>query len=111
MDPYKTTIERAFELARPGAFTTIAELVARLDAEGYDGRQIHGRTLRKELGDLIKEANVLRTRDAIRAIIPELEKRPLIAFPRGEPNLGFRRSLSLLQIKAGWETCAELRLP
>jgi len=83
MDPYKTTIERAFELARPRAFTTIAELVARLDGEGYDGRQIHGRTLRKELGDLIKEANVLRTRDAIRAIIPELEKRPLIAFPGG----------------------------
>jgi hypothetical protein len=40
MDPYKTTIERAFELARSRAFKNIAELVARLDGEGYDGRQI-----------------------------------------------------------------------
>ena len=57
MDPNKTAIERAFELARSGAFKRVAELVAHLDGEGYDGRQIHGRALRKQLGDLIKEAN------------------------------------------------------
>ena len=42
MDPNKTAIERAFELARSGAFKRVAELVAHLDGEGYDGRQISG---------------------------------------------------------------------
>lgn len=55
---YKTTIERAFDLARSGASRTITELIARLDREGCDGHQIQGRFLRKQLTALMEaEAN------------------------------------------------------
>ncbi|MBG0792668.1 hypothetical protein IYY11_04425 [Methylocystis sp. H62] len=63
MDADKTTIERAFELARSGDCRRVGDIVARLDREEYDGRQIHGRVLRKQLADLIKETKV-RARDA-----------------------------------------------
>jgi hypothetical protein len=56
MDANKTTIERAFDLARSGACRRIGDIVARLDREGYDGRQIHGPVLKKQLVRLIKEA-------------------------------------------------------
>jgi hypothetical protein len=58
MQPDKTTIERAFDLARSGASRTITELIARLDREGCDGHQIQGRFLRKQLTALMEaEAN------------------------------------------------------
>ncbi|TLG71839.1 hypothetical protein FEV16_15195 [Methylocystis sp. B8] len=56
MQPDKTTIERAFDLARSGACRDIREIVGRLDREGYDGRQIPGRILKKQLMDFIEEA-------------------------------------------------------
>ncbi|TLG79320.1 hypothetical protein [Methylocystis sp. B8] len=52
-----TTLERAFILARSGECSCVAALVKRLDREGYDGRQIYGSLLRKQLRDLIKEAS------------------------------------------------------
>lgn len=52
-----TTLERAFLLARSGESSCIDALIRRLDREGYDGRQIHGPVLRKQLRDLIKEAS------------------------------------------------------
>ena len=51
-----TTIERAFFLARFGECTRVDDLIKRLDREGYDGRRIQGRLLRKQLRDLIQEA-------------------------------------------------------
>lgn len=53
----KTTIERAFELARSGECARIGDIVRHLSREGYDIRQIHGSALRKQLRDLIKVAN------------------------------------------------------
>jgi hypothetical protein len=58
MHPNKTAIERAFDLARSGSCNTVMELVMRLDHEGYDGRKIYGRVLRKQLAVLIEEAKV-----------------------------------------------------
>jgi hypothetical protein len=55
MNADKTAIERAFELARAGACSSVAEIVVRLDREGYDGRQICGRALRRQLRDSIEE--------------------------------------------------------
>lgn len=56
MHPNKTAIERAFDLARSGACSRIGEIIARLEREGYDGRHIEGRVLRKQLSNLIEEA-------------------------------------------------------
>jgi hypothetical protein len=51
-----TTIERAFFLARSGECTCVDNLIERLNREGYDGRRIQGRLLRKQLRDLIQGA-------------------------------------------------------
>ncbi|WP_018405938.1 hypothetical protein [Methylocystis rosea] len=51
-----TTLERAFVLARSGNCGSIDNLIRRLDREGYNGRQVLGPVLRKQLRDLIKEA-------------------------------------------------------
>jgi hypothetical protein len=56
MDTHKTALERAFDLARAGGCDCIAAIVMRLKREGYDGHQIEGRQLRKQLSRLIVEA-------------------------------------------------------
>ncbi|MGE3266176.1 hypothetical protein [Methylocystis sp.] len=49
------TVERAFFLARSGACSSLADIIARLDREGYGGRQIYWRVLTKQLRDLINQ--------------------------------------------------------
>ena len=56
MHANKTTIERAFELARSGACGRVGEIIARLEREGYDRRQINGPVLKKQLARQIEEA-------------------------------------------------------
>ncbi|MBZ9762312.1 hypothetical protein LB553_15715 [Mesorhizobium sp. CA8] len=56
MNPNKTTLERAFELARSGDIVDLYGLRERLRREGYDGRQLEGNSLRKQLASMIKEA-------------------------------------------------------
>jgi hypothetical protein len=56
MDINKTALERAFELARSGAYSSVALIVRRLNAEGYSGAQVDGRQLRKQLARLIQDA-------------------------------------------------------
>ena len=56
MEPQKTTLERAFELAREGKCRRVSEVILRLDHEGYMGKEIQGRALRSQLSRLIKEA-------------------------------------------------------
>ena len=46
MDPNKTAIERAFELARTGLYFEIAEIKDRLMGEGYFTDSITGPTSR-----------------------------------------------------------------
>jgi hypothetical protein len=56
MDIHKTSLERAFDLARSGKFQKVSSLVQRLNAEGYAGQQVEGPRLRKQLMGLIRQA-------------------------------------------------------
>ncbi len=56
MEVGKTTLERAFELARSGRFTTVSELKLAVAAEGYDRKQLEGGALSRQLSALIKAA-------------------------------------------------------
>ncbi len=53
VDPYRTSLERAFELARSGRCATIDEIKQRLKAELFDQHIIEGRALRSQLRKLI----------------------------------------------------------
>ena len=57
MDPNMTTIERAFELAKSGKYTSVAEIKQKLQNEGYSLVQLEGRELAKQLRELIKGAS------------------------------------------------------
>ncbi|HEV7292073.1 hypothetical protein [Devosia sp. RR2S18] len=54
MEPNKTALERAFELAHSGRFTTSSEIKSAVSEEGYSVAQITGRTLMKQLRDIIR---------------------------------------------------------
>jgi|SoiMethySBSTD1v2_1073268.scaffolds.fasta_scaffold5096969_1 hypothetical protein len=56
MDPNKTTIGRAFELAHSGVCRTIYEIRRQLKIEGYNYDLIEGRTLMKQLRTLMSDA-------------------------------------------------------
>jgi hypothetical protein len=56
MDMHKTTLERAFEIARSGECLGILDLIKRLDREGYQTQQNQGAQLKKQLTHLIEEA-------------------------------------------------------
>lgn len=53
MDNRKTTIERAFELARSGKFHNVAELRRRLAEEQYATFQVMGPILCRQLKSVI----------------------------------------------------------
>jgi hypothetical protein len=57
MEINKTTLERAFDLARSGEFARVEELIRRLKAEGYKQSQIEGYVLRKQLIKLIRSSH------------------------------------------------------
>jgi hypothetical protein len=42
MDTHKTTLERAFDIARSGECIDLSDLVKRLNHEGYQTKQIEG---------------------------------------------------------------------
>lgn len=54
MEPGKSTLERAFELARSGDYHTLSQLKAAVIAEGYDRKQLEGGTLSRQLSGLIR---------------------------------------------------------
>lgn len=54
----KTTLERAFELARSGRFEKVRDLQRALSAEGFTVQQVSGPTLFDQLRKLMKEAKV-----------------------------------------------------
>ena len=53
-NPKLTTMERAFQLAEASTCTTVEDIKNRLRAEGYEGDQIDGRTLKRQLRALMK---------------------------------------------------------
>ncbi len=56
MQAGKSTLERAFELARSGQYTTLSQLKHAVVAEGYDRKQLEGGALGRQLSALIKSA-------------------------------------------------------
>jgi hypothetical protein len=56
MDHKMTALERAFQLARSGQVSRIAEIVGSLKRDGYSTDQIQGPVLRRQLRDLIMAA-------------------------------------------------------
>ncbi|WP_306223535.1 hypothetical protein [Bosea beijingensis] len=55
----KTTLERAFELARSGKFETLKQLQRALSAEGFSLQQHSGPALFEQLRNLMKAAKRL----------------------------------------------------
>jgi hypothetical protein len=53
MEPGKTSLERAFELARSGRFTDLAALERQLRNEGYQQIQLEGASVRKQIRALM----------------------------------------------------------
>ena len=64
MDGTKTTLERAFELAKSGSVLNMAELHSKLTREGYMLNQIDGPTLRRQLSQLMRENGSRRIPDS-----------------------------------------------
>lgn len=48
-----SALERAFELARSGAFATVSDVKRALRAEGYGDEQVTGPQLRRQLREII----------------------------------------------------------
>ena len=58
MTPNTTPLERAFDLAKSGRYSTTAELLAFLKKEGYQTEQIVGPWLLRRLRMVIDEADL-----------------------------------------------------
>lgn len=58
MEVGKSTLERAFELARSGRYGSLSELKHAVAAEGYDRKQLEGAALGRQLSALIKNESV-----------------------------------------------------
>jgi hypothetical protein len=56
MDLKPLMLERAFDLARSGAYTRLEDIRLQLKREGYAEFQLYGASLRKQLRALIVEA-------------------------------------------------------
>jgi hypothetical protein len=56
MDQTKTPLERAFELARSGKYSSASDIRRALSAEGYSHVQIEGPTLMRQLRELMRAA-------------------------------------------------------
>ncbi len=56
MDHTLTALERAFQLARSGGYTSVPDIKKQLSIEGYSAAQVTGGTLTKQLLALIREA-------------------------------------------------------
>jgi hypothetical protein len=56
MDHGTSALERAFQLAKSGNCTSVADIKRRLIEEGYSVAQVTGRELAKQLGALIRAA-------------------------------------------------------
>ena len=53
MEPGKTSLERAFELARSGMFSDLGALARQLRDEGYQQTQLEGASVRKQIRALM----------------------------------------------------------
>ncbi len=56
MELNKTSLERAFELARSGKVATVSDLRSQIRSEGYSVRDIDGPALGRQLRSIIAKA-------------------------------------------------------
>lgn len=49
MNPNRTALERAFEMARSGKFANVSDIKKAVVAEGYAARQLEGKSLAHQL--------------------------------------------------------------
>ena len=56
MKPNTTSLERAFQLAESGQCLTLDSIRVKLKYEGYDTRQMEGRSLSKQLSQIMQKA-------------------------------------------------------
>ena len=57
MEPSKSSLERAFDIARQGKVRRVRDIARQLDREGYDHRQLQGPALAAQLRALLREAH------------------------------------------------------
>ena len=60
MEPNKTAIERAFDIARTGVYSEVGEIRDRLRHEGYSAETVTGPLLRAQLKVLMEAAQKSR---------------------------------------------------
>lgn len=60
MEPHKTAIERAFELARSGRYQSVSEVRKAVSDEGYFQQALSGTSLSRQLTAIIKAARLNR---------------------------------------------------
>ena len=73
MEKNRTSIERAFELAKSGQFVNLSALIQKLNSEGYSGNQIEGPVLRKQITRIIQDAAKARGETlSAKAVEPEI---------------------------------------
>jgi hypothetical protein len=65
MEPNKTALERAFELAQTGRYLEIGEIKLRLHAEGYSTEAVTGPTLYDQLKRLMGMSQKTRGRPSL----------------------------------------------
>ena len=56
MQPNLSPIERAFQLAATGRYSTVSEIKLQLAREGYQQEQVEGRQLAKQIVEIIVKA-------------------------------------------------------
>ena len=56
MQPNQTMVERAFELAKSGEYSTVNVIKGKLKAEGYPLDQVDGKALTAQLRALMRDA-------------------------------------------------------
>lgn len=56
MQPNQTALERAFELAKSGEYSTVNVIKGKLRSEGYPLDQVDGKALTKQLRALMRDA-------------------------------------------------------
>jgi hypothetical protein len=87
MDRKVSALERAFQLARSGRMTKVADIKKQLSREGYDDRAVDGGpSLNSQLRELIKTASLRGEPASIpnktRSITGSRARRRLVAFGR-----------------------------
>lgn len=72
MDHHLSPLERAFELARSGSCASITDIRRKLRSEGYSVVQITGKTLSRQMRELISAA---RAFDQGQPVTPPADRR------------------------------------